>query len=143
MGIKQISVFLENTRGRLAEVTHILAERKINIRALSLADTKDFGVLRLIVDRPAECARALRDKGFVVKETDVIAVEVDDAPGGLDRLLQSFGKAGLNVEYMYATVERTAKTAVVIFKVDEHARAVDALREQGVEVLPENLLKNI
>ncbi|MCX7048364.1 MAG: ACT domain-containing protein, partial [Candidatus Sumerlaeota bacterium] len=110
MMIRQLSVFLENKKGRLAEAAAVLAKGKINIRALSLADSADFGVLRLIVNDPDKGAECLRKAGMIVQETDVIAVEAPDRPGGLHGILKIFDAAGINIEYMYATVERIKDT---------------------------------
>ncbi|MCK4597567.1 ACT domain-containing protein, partial [bacterium] len=108
MNIKQVSVFLENKKGRLAEVTALLARQGVNIRALSLADTADFGVLRLIVSDSVKCFNVLKKNDFVAQMTDVIAVEIDDQPGGLNRVLAVFDKSDINIEYMYAFVEKKA-----------------------------------
>jgi hypothetical protein len=135
MQVHQISIFLENRIGRLEEVTQVLAESDINIRALSLADTSDFGILRLIVNKPEEAVRILRDGGFTVRENDVIAVEVDDRPGGLARILGLFSGAGISVEYMYAFVERHSGNAVMIFRVESVPRAVKALQDAGISLL--------
>ncbi|HBG19604.1 MAG TPA: amino acid-binding protein, partial [Desulfobulbaceae bacterium] len=100
MLVEQIAVFLENKSGRLAEITSILADNDINIRALSVADTADFGILRLIVDKVERAKTVLRENGFTVGKTQVIAVEVEDKTGGLANVLQCIKKAGINVEYM-------------------------------------------
>lgn len=131
----QISVFLENKSGRLGEVTHSLAEAGINIRALSLAETIDYGVLRLIVDRPAEAKTALTKAGFTVSETEVIAVEMPDRPGGLAGIVDLVTKRGLNIEYLYAFVGQRGENAVVIFRIDNAEQAIAALREGGARVL--------
>ena len=107
MKVEQISVFLENKAGRLAEVTRVLGEAGINIRALSLADTTDFGILRLIVDQYDKAREILKDKGFTVGKTEVVAVEVPDRPGGLGLVLQILAASGVNVEYMYAFVQHS------------------------------------
>ncbi len=135
MSVKQISVFLENRKGRLAEVTRTLRDRRINIRALSLADTADFGVLRIIVTDPDQCLRVLKEAGFVAQETEVIAIEVEDEPGGLDRVLGVLDAAGINVEYMYAYVEKSRDNAVVICRVDDRERALAVLSQGGVPTL--------
>jgi hypothetical protein len=136
MQVEQISVFIENKSGRLAEVTGILGAAGINIRALSLADTSDFGILRLIVN---DCDRAkteLKERGFTVSKTEVVAVEVPDQPGGLSRILQVLDAAAINVEYMYAFVERCGGNAVIIFRFDELGRAIETLTDNGFTVLP-------
>ena len=143
MMIRQLSVFLENKKGRLAEVTGILAKNKVNIRALSLADSADFGVLRLIVNDPEKGATCLRDERMVVQETDVIGVEVPDEPGGLSRVLKIFDHSNINVEYMYATVERIKDSAIVIFKVADPAKAVKLLKQAGAPLVPSTALKTL
>ena len=135
MKAEQISVFLENKTGRLAEVTGILSEANVNIRALALADTSDFGVLRLIVDDNIKAVKALKNRGFTVGRTDVVAVEVEDKPGGLHRLLDMLHNAEINVEYMYAFVQHSGENAVMIFRIDNIDEAVRVLEEQNVKVI--------
>lgn len=135
MRVEQISVFLENKAGRLFEVTRILAETGINIRALSLADTSDFGILRLIVNDNAKAKEVLRQHGFTVGKTEVVAVEVADQPGGLHRILEVLFKANVNVEYMYAFVQQSGDNAVIIFRFDDLEQAVKILTENGVTVI--------
>jgi hypothetical protein len=135
MRVEQISIFLENKAGRLAEVTRVLSEAGVNIRALSLADTSDFGILRLIVDNNDRAKAALKDKGFTVGKTDVVAVEVDDRPGGLARILHILSQENINVEYMYAFVQHSGKDAVIIFRFDDIDAAVKLLTENGVKVI--------
>lgn len=143
MNIKQISIFLENKKGRLADVTDLLAKQNINIRALSLADTAEFGILRLIVDDPDKCAAALKNENFVAQETDVIAVEVEDRPGGLNRVMSVFEKENLNIEYMYAVVEKSKNNALVIFRIDDYKKAIDVLQKNGVSLVSHDVLKNL
>jgi len=135
MRAEQISVFLENKAGRLAEVTAILSEAEVNIRALALADTSDFGVLRLIVDNNAKAVEALKNRGFTVGRTDVLAVEVEDKPGGLHRILDMLHKAQINVEYMYAFVQHSGENAVMIFRIDNIDEAVRVLEKNKVKVI--------
>jgi len=135
MRVEQISIFLENKAGRLAEVTGILSEAGINIRALSLADTSDFGVLRLIVNDNQAAKKALKDSGFTVGKTDVVAVEVEDRPGGLHRILDLLYNANINVEYMYAYVQQSGDNAVMIFRFDDIDHAVEILQQNGVTVI--------
>jgi hypothetical protein len=135
MKLEQLSIFLENRSGRLAEITGVLARAGINIRALSLADTADFGILRLIVNQTARAVQVLRDSGFTVATNEMVALEVPDRPGGLWGILKVLEAAGLNVEYMYAFVQRATENAVVIFRFDEPDRAMAVLREAGVRVL--------
>ncbi len=136
MKVEQISIFLENKSGRLAEVTGILAAADVNIRALSLADTTDFGILRLIVDKNDRAKQALKENGFTVGKTEVIAVEVPDRPGGLAHILRALDAARLNVEYMYAFVQRSGDNAILIFRFDDLDDAIQALTRAGVRVLP-------
>ena len=135
MLVKQLSIFLENRSGRLSEVTQVLGDANVNIRALSLADTSDFGILRLIVDRPDEACNILKQGGFTIRETDVLAVEVADQPGGLSRILDRFASSGVNVEYMYAFVEKSGDQAIMIFRVEDPERAATLLTESGVRLL--------
>lgn len=136
MKVEQISIFLENKSGRLAEVTKILGESGVNIRALSLADTTDFGILRIIVNDTEKAKDVLKKNNFTVGKTEVIAVEVPDNPGGLAGILDILRSEDLNVEYMYAFVERSGEDAVIIFRFDEIDRAIKVLGEKGVTVLP-------
>jgi hypothetical protein len=131
----QISVFLENKSGRLSEVTQALAAAGINIRALSLAETIDYGVLRLIVNKPKEAKAALTEAGFTVTETEVVAVAMPDRPGALARLVDLVTGKGLNIEYCYAFVAKRGDNAVVILRVDDAQKAIAALQEGGAQVL--------
>ncbi|HEY3423743.1 MAG TPA: ACT domain-containing protein [Negativicutes bacterium] len=135
MKVEQISIFIENKSGRLAEITRILGEAAINIRALSLADTSDFGILRLIVNNVEKAKLVLKEKGFTVSKTEVIAVEVPDRPGGLAAILQALDSDQINVEYMYAFVERCGGNAVIIFRFDETDKAISTLRNNGFNIL--------
>ena len=135
MQVEQISIFLENKAGRLAEVTGILAEARVNIRALAIADTSDFGVLRLIVDNNEKAESILKNQGFTVRKTNVVAVEVTDEPGGLHRILDLLLKARINVEYMYAFVQQSGKNAVMIFRFDDSSLAKEELKKHGLNVL--------
>lgn len=136
MKVEQISVFLENKAGRLAEVTTTLATNGINIRALSLADTTDFGILRLIVDNSENAKSVLKDKGFTVGKTNVVAVEVEDKPGGLNHILDTLGNNGINVEYMYAFVMPGSTNATLIFRFDKTDQAVEILSENNIPIIP-------
>lgn len=135
MKVEQISIFIENKSGRLAEITSILGEACINIRALSLADTTDFGILRLIVDNVEKAKSVLKERGFTVNKTEVVAVEVPDRPGGLATILQTLDAARINVEYMYAFVERCGGNAVIIFRFDETDKAIAALTGNNFSIL--------
>ena len=135
MKVEQISIFIENKSGRLAEITRILGEAGINIRALSLADTSDFGILRLIVNDGAAATTVLKEAGFTVNRTEVVAVEVPDRPGGLSAILQALDQETINVEYMYAFVERCGGNAVIIFRFDETDKAIAALKAHNFNML--------
>jgi hypothetical protein len=143
MTLRQISVFLENKKGRLSEALGLVAREKINIRALALADTADFGVLRLIVNDTEKCIAALKKAGFVAQKTEVLAVEISDRPGGLERVLEVFDRADLNIEYLYAFVERRADNAIVIFRTDQPEKAAKALAEEGITVLNEEAVEKL
>ena len=135
MLVEQISIFLENKAGRLAEISRVVAEAGVNIRALSLADTSDFGILRLIVDDNDKAKAALKEHGFTVGKTDVVAVQVEDRPGGLSGVLDILSRENINVEYMYAFVQHSGEDAVIIFRFDDIDVAVKLLQENNVRVL--------
>lgn len=135
MNVRQISIFLENRAGRLEEITRILGEAKINIRALSLADTSDFGILRLIVNDTDAALSTLRKEGFTVRENEVIAVEVEDQPGGLHQVLSILAQTGISIEYMYAFLERKTDKAVIIIRVEAAAKAIKSLQDAGLSLL--------
>ena len=143
MKVEQISVFLENKAGRLAEVAKILGDNGVNIRALSLADTTDFGILRLIVNDRQKAKQVLKDAGFTVGITEVIAVEVDDTPGGLARILKPLAENGINVEYMYAFVEKSSNKAVLIFKFENLEKAIEVLKANNITILPGEKVYNL
>ncbi|MCD6526371.1 MAG: ACT domain-containing protein [Desulfuromonas sp.] len=135
MKVEQISIFIENKSGRLAEVTQALGDSGINIRALSLADTSDFGILRLIVDKTDQAKQSLKERGFTVNKTEVVAVEVPDCPAGLAGILKVLDAGNVNVEYMYAFVERCGGNAVIIFRFDDPEAAIKVLTENNIHVL--------
>jgi hypothetical protein len=135
MKVEQISIFLENKSGRLAEVTNVLSRAGVNIRALSLADTADFGILRLIVNQGDLAKQVMKEHGFTVGKTEVVALEVPDRPGGLGEILKILHESGINVEYMYAFVQRSGDNAVIIFRFDEIDKAISVLTSAGVRVL--------
>jgi hypothetical protein len=135
MEIKQISVFLENNAGRLAEVTRVLAEAGINIRAISIADTADFGILRLIVDKSDEAVAALNAAAFTTRQTNVAAVEIEDSPGSLAGVMELFRKTSVNIEYLYASLEGKTGKAVVIFKLEDHEKGLSIIRENGLSMI--------
>ncbi|KPK44242.1 MAG: amino acid-binding protein [Nitrospira bacterium SM23_35] len=135
MNVEQISIFLENKSGRLADVTSALSQGGINIRALYLADTADFGILRLIVNDTEKARLALKEQGFTVEKTKVVAIEVPDRPGGLSGILNTIKNEGINVEYMYAFVEKSGENAIVIFRFDEFEKSIEVLQKAGVRIL--------
>ena len=133
---EQISVFLENTPGGLEHVTRVLKDEDINIRALSLADTSDFGILRLIVNDTGSAERALQSEGFTVRRSDVVAVEIPDRPGGLHSISKVLTEKNINIEYTYAFVERSGENAIIIFRFDDIDTGIDVLLKNGFTVLP-------
>ena len=135
MKVEQISIFLENKPGGLSEVTKILRDAGINIRALSLADTSDFGIVRLIVNDVEKATGVLRESGFTVSRTTVVAVEVPDRPGGLHGILEVIAKENINIAYMYAFVEKSGENAVMLFRFDQQDRAIEVLTKSGIAVL--------
>jgi len=134
MGIKQISVFLENTTGRLSEVTKTLAGANINLRAISIADTADFGILRIIADKTEKAVDALNTAGFTTRQTDVVAVEIDDVPGSLSKLMELFQESQINIEYLYASLEGQIGKAMVIFKLKDHEKGQKILHDNGLKM---------
>lgn len=132
--VEQVSVFLENAAGRLAGLTRALGDAGINMRALMVADTAEFGVVRIICDRPHEAVRVLDGAGFGASLTEVLAVEVPDRPGGLADILEALGSRGVNVEYAYCFVEPAGAAAIDIFRVDEPVLAREALGDAGIRV---------
>lgn len=148
MKVKQLSIFLENKSGRLSEVTSALGKAGINIRALSLADTSEFGILRLIVNDIAKARQLLHEMEFTLGETDVLAVEIPDRPGGLAGVLETLAKNNINVEYMYAFVtkapcENEKPAAIVVFRFEDIDGAIDALQGAGIHLLGAKELYNL
>ncbi len=136
MLVKQISVFVENTSGRLEKVTRILAEHNINIRALSIADTTDFGILRLIVQDSDRAEQVLKENGITVKATDVIVIAISDKPGGLMSALHVLAENNISVEYMYTFVGGDADVVYDILRTENVQKAADLLIENGIKVVP-------
>jgi hypothetical protein len=135
MKVEQITVFLENRSGRLADVAVLLAEAGVNIRATSLADGADFGILRLIVNDTERASAVLKAHGFAVRKTHVVAVAVPDQPGGLASILAAIKAARLNVEYMYAFVHRSHQDATILFRFGDPDLAISSLTSAGVRLL--------
>ncbi len=135
MSLKQLTVFVENQQGALVDITEVLAARGINLRALSIADTRDFGLLRLIVNDTDAAAAALKEKGYLLKITDVVGVKIGDAPGKLSTALAVLDKAQVNVEYLYAFMARTEKHAYVVLRPTDNAAAQTALEAAGFHLI--------
>ena len=136
MSIKQISVFVENKPGALSAMTQVLADNGVDMRALSLAETKDFGIVRVIVDKVYDATTALKDAGYVHSVTPVVGAAIPDAPGGLDQVLRVLSGAGVNVEYMYAFLGgKDVDHAYMIFRVEDPASAESALNKHGIRVV--------
>ncbi len=135
MKLKQISIFLENRKGRLLKALNILSMAKINIRALSIADTSEFGILRMIVPEPERAKEILEEANFVVKVNDVIAVGVSDEPGGLESILEALNKSNINIEYLYAFVEKKRDNAIVVIRTENIDEGIKALESEGITVL--------
>jgi hypothetical protein len=135
MKLKQISIFLENKEGRLKKAINILSQNNINIRALSIADTSEFGILRLIVPEPEKAQEKLEENNFVVKVNEVIAVEVPDQPGGLDSILSILYDSQINVEYLYAFVEKNEDKAIVVIKTENIDEGIAALEESNIKIM--------
>ena len=137
MAIKQLTVFVENKQGALVNITEALASHNVNIRALSIADTEDFGILRLIVNDNAAACSTLLDKGYLIKTTDVVGVKIGDAPGKLSGALRVLDDAGINMEYLYAFMTRTEKHAYVVLRVEDNAAAEEVLTNAGFKMITE------
>ena len=140
MRIKQLSVFLENKSGRLAKISRVLGEEQINILALSLADTADFGILRMLVDDPDRAAEVLKEHQFVCIINTVTVVEVDDKPGGLAKVVSVLDDSGINVEYMYAFSEPETGRAALVFRFNDPDRAAELLAKAGINVIARSRL---
>ncbi|MDW7738818.1 MAG: ACT domain-containing protein [Bacillota bacterium] len=133
--IKQISVFLENKSGRLVRVATVLGEAEINIRGVSIADTSDFGILRLIVDQPDKAIKELKDKGIMATVTEVVAMEVPDTPGGLAKVLSFLEEAGINIEYLYSFIEKPTHNAIIMMRVERIDDAIAVLEKNNVPLV--------
>lgn len=135
MAIKQLSVFVENKEGKLREITDILAKAGIDIRALSIADTSEFGILRLIVRDPQKAKALLEKNGFVATINDVVGVEINDRPGGLAEIVRLFAKRDINMEYMYAFLTRTENKAYLVVRVDDASEVENLLESEKIRIL--------
>lgn len=141
--IRQISVFLENRPGSLAEVTRYLADQRVNLRAMSIADSRDFGTIRIIASDQDACAQALRRQGYQYNEVDVLAAEMPDRPGGIAEVAEIIAQENINIEYGYAMVEKKEDSAVIVLRVDDPYRASIVLRGKGVRLLSELEVKQL
>lgn len=137
MAIKQLTVFVQNKKGTVVSVTDILSKNNINLRALSIAETQDFGILRLIVNDEVTAERVLADAGYLIKTIDVLGVKIGDEPGKLTAALDILDKADINVEYLYAFMARTEKHAYVVLRVEDNAAAEAALTGAGFHMISE------
>lgn len=135
MSLKQLTVFVENKKGALASITATLAEHNVNIRALSIADTQDFGILRLIVNDNDTAVKTLKEEGYVLKITEVVGVKIGDAPGKLSKALEVLDSENINMEYLYAFMSRTEKHAYVVLRVEDNAHAESALENAGFHLI--------
>ncbi len=133
--IKQISVFLENKSGRLVRIAQVLGEAKINIRGLSIADTSDFGILRMIVDQPDKAIAELKDKNIMATVTEVIAIEIKDDPGGLAEVLGFMNGAGINIEYLYSFIEKPTNNALIMMRVERIDDALEVLKKHNITIV--------
>ena len=143
MAIKQLSVFVENKEGKLREITDILAKAGIDIRALSIADTSEFGILRLIVRDPHKAKALLEKNGFVATINDVVGVEINDRPGGLAEIVRLFAERDINMEYMYAFLTRTENKAYLVVRVDDASEVENLLESEKIRILTQADIDNM
>ena len=143
MAIKQLTVFVENKKGTVVSVTDVLSRNNINLRALSIAETQDFGILRLIVSDEAAAEKVLSESGYLIKVVDIVGVKIGDQPGKLTAALSVLDKADINVEYLYAFMARTEKHAYVVLRVEDNAAAEAALIEAGFHMISEADIKKL
>lgn len=141
--VRQISVFLENKKGRLLEVTKVLKEHDIDITALSIADTTSFGIVRMIVDKHEDAVEAMRKSGFTVSTTEVLAVKVSDRPGGLYEVLEVLKDNDISIEYAYSFVRQPSENALILFKVEDPLKTSDILKKAGFHTLKEEDIRNL
>jgi hypothetical protein len=135
MKINQISVFLENRKGRLHDVCALLGKGNVNIRALNVAESDDFGVLRMVVDKPQEALNLLKGSGFTANFSEIIAVEVDDQPGGLAHVLEILSENNVNIEYMYGFVEKASDKALLVFRFENPDKAIEILSKHKIKII--------
>ena len=137
MAIKQLTVFVQNKKGTVVSVTDILSKNNVNLRALSIAETQDFGILRLIVNDEKTAEAVLLENGYLIKVIDVLGVKIGDEPGKLTAALDVLDRADINVEYLYAFMARTEKHAYVVLRVEDNTAAEDALANAGFKMITE------
>lgn len=143
MAIKQLSIFVENKAGKIVEVTELLAKNSIDLRALSIADTQDYGILRTIVDDMDKAKAILEENGSVFKVTEVVGVEIPDVPGGMSKVLRILSDNGVNIEYLYAFISRSKEYAYVVMRVRDNAKAEKILTDNGINLVSENEIADI
>jgi len=143
MKIRQISVFLENRKGRLYSLCCLLGEKGINIRALNIAETTDFGIIRMVVDKTDEAYTLLKENSFVASIAETVAVEVEDKPGGLAEVLKVISESDVNVEYMYGFLEKRSDKAMLVFRFDDVDNAVKLMQEKGISVVSSSEIQEL
>lgn len=143
MSIQQISIFVENKSGRLAEIAEILANAQVDIRALSIADTSDYGILRLIVNNPAQAVNALKSAEITASITPVLAISINDIPGGFAKAVRILSDGGISVEYSYAFITPNVGNAYIILRVEDNAKAIDVLQNKGIKLISQEEVFNI
>jgi hypothetical protein len=143
MKIKQISIFLENRKGRLYDVCSLLGKNDINIRALNVAETESFGILRIVVNKPDAAVRVLKEADILAKITDVIAVEVEDRPGGLADILKVLADEDVNIEYMYGFVEKSSDKALMVLRFDDVDKAANVLKKHNIKIVTEQGVREL
>jgi len=141
--IEQISIFIENTKGRLAEVCGLLGEKNINIKALTIAESPEFGILRVVLDNASQAKSILKEHGFIATSAQVVAVEVSDTPGGLAKALKVLADNDINLEYMYGFVEKTSEKALMVFKLDNVEKAIDVLQKNNISIVDDKVALGI
>ncbi len=143
MTVKQISIFVENKPSKLAELTEYLNQSSIDMRALSIAEAQDFGIVRIIVDDAYKTSCVLKEAGYVASITPVVAIEMPDEPGSLFRILKILGDGGVNLEYMYAFLTRKQSTAYMVLRVEDNEKAIEILSKSGIHTICQEALSNL
>ncbi len=143
MAVNQISIFVDNTPGKLSKLTTFLANNNVDMRALSLADASDYGIMRILAAHSAELITSLYDEGYIARVNPVLAVSIDDTPGGLSKVVSILGEANINIEYLYAFVLKSTQNACVVIRVADNERAEQILTDNGIKLLSESDINNI